>query len=347
MTRLRLPILLTLAAATLLVACGRKGDPLPPLRYIPTPARDLSLHQQGGVFILNMGYPQTTTTGLTLPGLDEVEVWWLRAPNAGTLELDARTFAARSELLLGLRGAELSSSVIGDRIETRFPIPPEVESADQLVFATRSVSSTGEPSDYSNLVQIRFAPAPAPPTGLELTPLEEGVRLDWNAPDDVAIHVFRRPATARRYGGPLRRLDAGTSTFVDTGVNYGRRYIYAVRSIAGADPLVESDPSAEREIEYRDVFAPAPPQSVVALGEVGGARLVLEESPTADTAGYVIYRQDPEADFRRVNDEPHPRLEFRDSGLTPGLTYRYYVTAVDAAGNEGEPSRVVTVTLQQ
>ena len=33
--------------------------------------------------------------------LDEVEVWWLRAPNAGTLEPDARTFAARGELLLG------------------------------------------------------------------------------------------------------------------------------------------------------------------------------------------------------------------------------------------------------
>lgn len=41
---------------------------------------------------------------------------------------------------------------------------------------------------------------------------------------------------------------------------------------------------------------------------------------------------------------PHPNASFLDTGLTNGTVYEYYVTAVDAGGNEGPTSNVVEVT---
>ncbi len=338
---------LALTVAMGLAACGRKDDPLPPLRYVPAPTRDLSVHQQGPDLILNMAYPQSTTSGQALPGLDSVEIWWHQLPaGASSTEVPERTFQAQATQLFLLSGAELQSSIVGDRIETRFTVPETVGEDSKTAWAVRSVGSTGEISPFSNLAGLAFAARLDAPSGIELTPEVAGVRIDWTTPEGaVGSHIYRRNATQRRFGQPLHQAETDISSFLDRSARYSQRYIYTVRAIAALDPLVESDPSSEREIHYRDTFAPAPPESLIALGERGGARLVMEASPSRDAVGYIIYREDPQADFRRVTADPVASLEFRDSGLTTGLTYRYYAVAVDGAGNEGEPSSTATVTV--
>lgn len=341
---------LLVGAVLLAAACGHKADPLPPLQVIPAATRDLTLRQQGEVMIFRLAYPRTTATGDVLPGLEALEVWSLEAPEGSAADLDARSYGQLAERLLEITGPELSSSVVGDRIETRFRRPQELEEGKTYVFATRTRSTTGEASEFSNLIALPVAPPPEAPRDLELEPTAEGIRLRWSRGGDQVIgyHVYRRLAAERRYGPPLEQLPASDDEpgFLDRSARFDQRYLYSVSAVASADPLVESTTPVEREILYEDRFAPAPPDSLIALAEDGRVRLILERSPSADVTGYWIYRRDPGSDtFRRIAAEPLAGLETVDRGLTAGLTFQYHATAVDGSGNEGEPTRDVSVTL--
>jgi hypothetical protein len=183
-------------------------------------------------------------------------------------------------------------------------------------------------------------PPPPAPAGLSVEPRARGVELTWrgDGPAVAGFAVYRRPAASRSWGEPLATLAADARTYLDETARYGERYIYAVTALGAQEPRVESGFGEEREVDYEDRFAPAPPEDLVALPQTGGASLVWQPSPDSDAKGYLVYRQDPGADFRKVTAEPISELKYADSGLTPGLAFRYRVTAVDAAGNEGPPT---------
>jgi hypothetical protein len=353
-----------------LVACGKKGDPLPPLRQIPVAARDLSVHQQGTTLILRLAYPQSTTSGGVLPGLEALEIYDLvsSAGREEAMAIDRRAYASAAAKVVEIASAELASAVIGDRLEVRIglevlPLAAADGSAAGAqdaagaeprrlthIFAVRSRSTTAEVSDLSNLIAIVLVPTFPAPSELTVEAQPEGVALAWSFAEDpelAGFTVYRKLADERRYGEPRARLEATARAYVDPSASYGSRYIYTVRAVASADPLVESGPSAEREVDYQDRFAPAPPPRVLALGEDGRVRLVIEPSPATDVARYVVYRRDPTAaaDFRRITETTADRLELLDSGLASGLRYIYRATAVDGAGNEGPPSQEVTVRV--
>lgn len=315
---------------------------------------DLSIHQQGTVLFFELTYPQTTIGGLPLPGLDAVEIWELIVPppESGTAfpAIDPRAFAQAASRLLSVEGAELTSATSGARISARvllaerFPQEPELH-----VFAIRTVASGGESSDFSNLVELVLKEPLAPPHSVRVIATQEGIGLTWesDAPEAVGFQVYRREAQERSYGEPLERLAASARQYLDTSARYGKRYIYTVRSLASEDPLLESGLSREQEIDYADRFAPSPPRNLILLAEGGQVRVVWEASPDADTLGYHLYRQDlGQVAFRKINEEPVEALEYLDQGLVPGLTYRYRASAVDRAGNEGELTSPVSVTVQ-
>ena len=77
------------------------------------------------------------------------------------------------------------------------------------------------------------------------------------------------------------------------------------------------------------------------LPESGQIRLLWDASEVSDVAGYIVYRQDPGLEYRRVSDDLVARQEYLDRGLAAGLTYLYQVTAIDTAGNESERSEEV------
>src|SRR5690606_11460850 len=60
-----------------LAACGKKGDPRPPILLVPAPTTDLTVTQRGDQLLLELAYPQTTAAGTPLPGLGGVTVWEL------------------------------------------------------------------------------------------------------------------------------------------------------------------------------------------------------------------------------------------------------------------------------
>jgi len=99
--------------------------------------------------------------------------------------------------------------------------------------------------------------------------------------------------------------------------------------------------AAEREIDYQDRFPPVPPTDLAALPEVGKVRLVWRFSPSPDTVGYKIYRQDPGGEWRQLATLIAAGLEYLDTGLSSGIVFHYRVTAIDGVGNESGPSAEV------
>ena len=71
-----------LLCAALLGACGKKGDPEPPIRLVPAPTTAMAVVQRGETLLIEFPYPQTTAAGTPLPRVSEVAVWMLvwRAP---------------------------------------------------------------------------------------------------------------------------------------------------------------------------------------------------------------------------------------------------------------------------
>ncbi|HVS01804.1 MAG TPA: fibronectin type III domain-containing protein [Thermoanaerobaculia bacterium] len=341
-----------LALALAATACGKQGDPLPPYRVIPVRTEQLVVYQQGDALVLRMPFPRTTTAGEPLPRLGAVELWQTTAPVSDPQDLPAvepRQFERLAERQLTLAGAELTSAVRGDELVARLR-PPEVDAdaPQMIVFAVRTVPEGGEPSAYSNLVRLVLRPPPPPPTDLRLAPGAEGIEVSWQwhgaeGQDQAGFHLYRRRATERSYGDPLKFMGPFQRSWQDDTASFGERYIYTVTALASRQPRVESGFAEEREIHYEDRFPPPPPPGLVALSEPGSARLVWRPSAAADVTGYHLYRQDPQADFRRLTERPLAELKYTDTGLTPGLLYRYRLTAVDAAGNEGPASEPVEV----
>lgn len=344
--RALLPALLVpLALAPL--GCGKRGDPTPPPRTIAQPVADLAVRQRGLEVVLEFGHPKATLAGLALPGLAEVKVFEATkaAPEGAVPTIDARELELAARPLLTLAGAELTGAISGDRLTARFRLDAAALAPPTARFyAVRTLATGGEWSPWSNVATLVPRAAPEPPGGLQVTAKKGGVELAWSAPAAAVegYQVYRREATRTAYGAPIASLDAATTAYQDLAVAYGQRYIYTVCSLGARTPaVVESAPAGEREIDYQDRFAPEPPRALRALGGPNEARLLWEPSPDPDVAGYVVFRADPEQEFRRVTAEPLAGLAHVDGGLGSGLVFRYRVAAIDRAGNLGEPGETV------
>jgi hypothetical protein len=63
----------------------------------------------------------------------------------------------------------------------------------------------------------------------------------------------------------------------------------------------------------------------------------------AAISGYRVYRTQPDGTYLPIASVNAPT--YVDSKVTPGTTYGYFVTSLDAAGHESQPSTHVSVTV--
>ena len=349
--------LLPLLLSGVLTGCGKKGDPLPPVRAIPAAIQDLAIRQQGGSLYLEMAYPKVTLSGEALPGIDKIEILELRRPAPAVgfeVEVQPREFAGAAQTYLELGGEPLKASTFGDRLSVRLELTdlPE-EPTEARIFGTRVTATNGEASGISNLAAIVPRQPPEPPGGLTLLPGPEGIEVRWQPvkaadPEEPGIegfHIYRRDARNRNYGARTGAADPDADHYLDRSARFGQRYIYTVTSVVHKQPLIESGLGGEAEVLYQDRFPPAPPEGVVALTEAERVRLRWDTSGDADVVGYNIYRKGLN-DFVRLNRQPQKEREYVDDRVRTGRTYIYRVTAVDDQGNESEASEEVTTTLR-
>lgn len=121
----------SLIAVALLAAalgCGKQGPPLPPLRAVPAPVKDLTVVQQGPRLLLSFTYPTVTPAGTALGGITAVEIWSVSrvAPGGKATTIDAREFGNVAKPVQRVEGADLTSATSGSRIDITLPIPPSL-----------------------------------------------------------------------------------------------------------------------------------------------------------------------------------------------------------------------------
>lgn len=190
------PLVVALLLAAPIAGCGKKGDPLPPIRQIPAAARDFQVIQRGDQLLLSLPYPTTTAAGTPLAGVSQVAVWQLLwgAPaggDAASRQVDQRQFVSGAQAGLALDRAEVQEAVVGNRVSLTLPMSrfeeegAAVSEREQamLTLAVKTMGPEGEESGFSNLASVALRPAPASPTGLSAEGQDRGIRLRWEYPE--------------------------------------------------------------------------------------------------------------------------------------------------------------------
>jgi len=358
------------ASLTLFAGCGVPGEPAERKPPIPTAVTDLAATQQGDSVILTFTFPKDSIEGRELKQPPAIEIFRDFQPvPVSSAPTSSPTVPANPKLLVTIPSAMV------DQYDTRRQIRYEdaLQPADftqhpntQAVYIVRTRTSPKKVSADSNAAILRVAPAPDPITDLKAEITHQGVILIWTPPQKTAVgpappialyRIFRNDAV--RSSPPsqpiqvLKSQHAGVQIgdciappFRDTQIEFGKTYVYTVRSVAQYPDLqVESLDSPFVDVSPLDTFPPAAPQGlVVVLVPAQGAApayLDLSWSISAenDIAGYNIYRTEQEgATGQKQNPDLLRTPAFRDMNIVPGHRYFYTVTAVDRVGNESPAS---------
>jgi len=224
-----------------------------------------------------------------------------------------------------------------------------------LFFAIKTVSRRGHSSRLSNIAAL--VPEKAPPAPSHLSPaLSENLCvLSWEPPrfeeGQEAVNVegydvYRRQEGSPYPGAPLNAAPVAHTRYEDKTVLYGETYCYTVSAlVSGRTGPVEGNMAQEACLSFKDIYPPEPPTGLTSISGRGSIRLVWEEKPGSDVAGYNVYRKIGEAgDWVKLNEKPIKETTFTDTDVRTGGRYGYRITAIDTAEppNESKPSEEVS-----
>lgn len=357
----------------LVTACGVPGDPVPPSPPIPTAVSDLAAQQLGDAVLLTFTLPNKSTGDERLTQTPTLEV------SRGSLRPDGKPDPKSFHLVDTVPGSLLSSYVQQGKVEFLEPIPPvktPIGTPEPSIFRVRTRVSERKASADSNDVTLQLYPVPAQIQAVEERETENDIHLTWSPPTRTsageplpaiqAYHIYRGeldPASvvaaekdlhAAVWKLPLLKIASPTTPeYQDTGFDYGKTYVYVVRTAIKVDSIeLESSDSHPVILTPKDIFPPAAPQDLVATflsGATPGSTVVdlsWAINLETDLAGYRVYRSEEEnARGQLLTPDLLPSPAYRDSSPISGRRYWYTVTAVDKAGNESKPSASLLVDV--
>ena len=307
----------------LLVACGKRGDPRPPVPVIPQATTDLVVAQRANRIVLSWSYPALTTAGRSLPEFRRIVVYRYSEelpPSATTAQpipaepavadavsqfarvptLTPVQFARVATRINSIEGADLTSATVGSRLV--YNDQPALTSVSgrpiRLTYAVVT-EGYGARAELSNLVTVIPLPISPAPTALAATADAAGISLRWEEPKPMAgtqpviigYNVYRGSGNdlAREFTDPINATPV-TGTLYKDAPPYGEHQ-YRVTAVASSGPpRLESEPSNPATVTFRDLVAPPPPAGVSALVETRAIRIVWEAVDAPDVAGYKLYR---------------------------------------------------------
>ncbi len=318
------------AFALIVVACGKRGDPRPPVPVIPKATSDLVVTQRADQVILSWSYPSLTTAGRTLTSIDQINILRYteelpasavgRDPNqilpgdidvtipepialfAKVPTLPAAQFARLGTRIESIERANLANATAGSRL-VYTDTPPFRSTSGRPLRHTYAVVTEGgtSKSDLSNLISIVPLPVATAPANLSATPKPEGVVLAWEVPktsvagEEAPIiegyHVYRTAP-----GEGVNEFSTPVNNAPVKGTTYTDApsygdHEYRVTAVAlSSQPLIQSAPSAPVRATFKDLMPPPTPTSLETLVEPNAVRLVWNPVEAPDLAGYKVYR---------------------------------------------------------
>jgi hypothetical protein len=383
------PALISLWLALLCAGCANPGPPKPPSLHLPTLVSDLTAVRTGDRVLLRWTTPSRTTDNFPVKDQMTAQICREASPRPDTAAARP-TFCSPVLRLTVAPGPSQVSDTLPARlcsdpvvlITYRVQIfnsngrsagdsAPAFAASGQAPPPIEALNGT--PSERGAVLEWT-APAKSLGDQVELT------RTDLSAPSMAAKpaksarpHAKIRSKTvtpAKSATGPsgpvaFRTAEPPFGT-TDTTAKFGGTYTYLAERVRlvrfGTHNLeIDSDPSSPVTIAMRDTFPPSSPTGLATVPGTGLAApyidLSWEPNTEPDLAGYRVYRElarpngDPQGPLARLTPSPVTSPAYRDVAVSPGQRYIYWVTAVDASGNESAPSakaqEVVTSTRSQ
>jgi hypothetical protein len=151
--------LLALTALLPLLACGKRGDPRPPLRKNPQPLASFRIAQRADRLEISGTAPRSSTEGVALKALT-VEI--LRADGEGDF----------------LKLAQKRSITV--QPGEPFTEPETLPAGGTVVRVAARAVASGKLSVMTGILTLPVQPPPAPPSELTAVLTADGVRLKWS-----------------------------------------------------------------------------------------------------------------------------------------------------------------------
>jgi len=358
----RLRLLFTLVGvAILILACGKKGPPIPPERRLPTAVRDLSVEVQGRQATLTWTNPKERADKTPLRDLSAIHIFRREEPPG----VESRPAVGDGQRVIGFERIaviELKKEGPEVRVEGRrgqFVDGSGLETGRRYAYVVTAVDADRRASPPSNRIAVNLLAAPMAPINVRAEAGDGRIRLAWQphgrnedgspVVGPLGYHVFRTTSPDAPRGRPLSPEPLTNPEFLDLAVENETTYYYTVRAIhSEAGSQIQSRDSSVVAAKPEDTTPPAPPRNLVAVPTAGGVRLAWEPSPDADVGGYLVHRSTVAGrSYAPLLRSPQPGTTYVDSSVRRRETYFYVVTAVDRSprANESVPSAEARATV--
>jgi hypothetical protein len=351
----------------LLVACGKKGPPLPPLVKLPVAPSDFTARRRADTVDLQLTVPNVNTDNSRPANVARVEVYGLDGP-ASIPEADV--------LKRGAKVASIAVKAPRDPNATYDPADPEQSEADieppegrgldqgavaraqeklTAPAAAASVVRTyvgvgittkgrrGPPSRRTAVPLVQPPPAPSKP---DVTYTETAVTVAWPPAASLSYNVYEMSAASETQ---LTKSPISEGHYADTRMTWGATRCYGVRSVETVGPerlAVESEATPPACVTLADTFPPAAPKGLQAVASEGVINLIWDANTEADLDGYILLRGGATGgDLSPITPAPIHETAFQDR-VPAGVRYVYALEAVDKAGNASQPSERVEETAR-
>jgi hypothetical protein len=214
-------------------------------------------------------------------------------------------------------------------------------------YTVRAVSASRVVGAFSETAYARPQKSTRPPAVLGLSAAweDDAVRLYWTdmQPFDKALdgyHILRRTGRDKLVRLTDSLLPARQNGFVDTTVQSGKSYGYAVqaRDIFGA--VGDTGAIVTLTIERP---GPAAPAGLRGHATAAGIELSWDEPFGPAVTGYRVYRYERGREPVRVASPKPGTADYTDNDVTRGRLYFYYLTSVGEGGTESGPSAEVGI----
>ena len=190
----------------------------------------------------------------------------------------------------------------------------------------RDVNTSGVPSNISDITVVSYT--------------ESSVKLSYSeATDDQGVAGYR----IYRNGAVCGATTA--LTFTDTGLKPNTTYTYKVFAIDADNNLSEDSPSVT--VTTKTDNSRPDPVKTMSVSKRTGSSVTLTWKAAIDNVGikyYELYRKDGSGDYNLISGNIK-KTTYKDTGLTAGVSYKYYLVAIDTSGNRSDNGVVIDASV--
>lgn len=354
-------------AAALAAACGKRGNPLPPLRPVPARIVDAAAVRTTAGVTLTFTVPAANLDGTTPPAISRVDVYaWQGAegavtPPAGVIIGERRNLRQSVPVIApapegtpgtpGAKGLTPGSPAVVVDVLTNIDAPAVATMGYVLVPVAGS--GRGRNGPPSAPLVVPAGALPAPPSGVTLGHTETEVKVSWDAPvaavTGLSYQLVQTSATGEP-ADPSATPVPATVREAALPVQFGREMCVTVRSVVTAGRVTTAGAfSRPACLTPVDRFPPAAPEGLRAVQEGAAVALSWTAVTAPDLSGYIVLRGTGSADsLQPLMRVPIKETTYRDTTVRSGVTYFYAVYAEDTAGppNVSQLSNRETVTVR-